>query len=217
MFSSDTCFRLNGFVSLHQNVFRYSTILMLQLILLANYRDMSDTWKHSSGTSSWKDWTPKDISGCWMLCRKRKWTNCLSQYDIDFNFSRMGNHLISLARCQLLDGLGAGDQLVSHQDLKPLHVSYGVVWSRLCTLHPDDHEASYYKHHNSNFKTCAMQCAASFQPVRATERTSISFPSLMLWPCEAGYCCVFYLYRNIIIQFPYVRVTCNRFYIIHTE
>jgi len=70
---------------------------------------------------------------------------------------------------KLLDGLGAEYQLHSHHELKPLRV---FLWGHLKSLllHAA-HEASYLRHHNSDFRTCATLCAASYQPVRATGRT----------------------------------------------
>jgi hypothetical protein len=44
----------------------------------------------------------------------------------------------------------------------------------------------YYMHNTSDFRTSAMQCAASYQPMQATRGTSITFPSLVLFHYETG-------------------------------
>jgi hypothetical protein len=75
MFSVDTSFHFNGYVNDHKTVSR----VQHNPYVAFDARGQT-TVKHSLGTRSWKeDGTPKDISICWMMSRKRKWMNCHSQ------------------------------------------------------------------------------------------------------------------------------------------
>lgn len=102
------------------------------------------------------EWCVGNVSG-WIVTQNR----------YRFYFQQDGKPPHSVSEVQkFLDGLGAGDQLDSQQDLKPL-TSFPMGSSEVtcapCRLRiTADHEASYFRHHNSDFRNWAIQCAASY-------------------------------------------------------
>jgi hypothetical protein len=212
VFSGDTCFYFNGYVNHHKTV----SWMQHNPYVAVDTRDQTTVRSATYGnTLLGPDFgsriEPRKISPVaeWRVGNVSGWIVTHNRYR--FYFQQGGQPPHSAGEVQkLLDGLGAGYQLHSHHELKPLRV---FLWGHLKSLllHAD-HEASYLRHHNSDFRNCATLCAASYQPVRHRVQHHIN----LCWQ-QDGHKFHFHLYcfgrmrpdlwlTDIFVHFTYIRI-----------
>jgi hypothetical protein len=221
MFSDDTCYHLNVYVNHHKTVSRVQHNPYVAVDARGQTTVRCATHGNTLlGPDLGRRMESRKISPVAECVRNVSgWIVTHNRYR--FYFQQDGEPPHSAGEVQkLLDGRGARDQLESHQDFKPLHV---FLWGRLKSLVL---YAAYVSLMITKLATLDIITQTS-QPVwysvqhhihlcEQPERLKLlrTFPSLLLWLYEAGlmtyrYFCVFYLYKNKIIQFTYIRVICN--------